>query len=275
VFGWASRWARDFRDNDRSLELAQRGIERAAAADHPDAVCAANLLLGLITSGRRRDAHLLALDLSNAIENLEDPLDRLLLDRALIEDAFWSDLAATGALVERFAEAAAAVGSPSAMARAAFYRGRVLTWVQDPADLDGAATAYAKGLELARSVGDFSAEVDNLLGLAFVDLIADSPDAGSRCRQVLEILVGGRRWRHIWLLADGLSPWLVRHDRAAVAAVLLGHLQAHHPPWGEGDRHARGEVRAAVDGLDGIEALLQQGEQMSRREIVAYLLDRL
>jgi hypothetical protein len=30
-----------------------------------------------------------------------------------------------------------------------------------------------------------------------------------------------------------------------------------------------------VDGLDGIEALLQQGEQMSRREIVAYLLDRL
>jgi hypothetical protein len=82
-------------------------------------------------------------------------------------------------------------------------------------------------------------------------------------------------WNRIWLLVDAIAGWLSDLERLEEAAVVNGHLEAHHPAWGDSSRDGRAEALAKVQRLGRAEELMAMGAEMSNDDLVAYLLERL
>ena len=276
TIGWAALWRFHLSGNDAAIEAARRGIRLQRRPDDPEAtLCRAVLMSSLLVTGRGEEAHTMAATAATTAAALADPFDRLWTERGLIEDAFWNDLTAAPERVRAFTGWANEIGAPSFLAWAMFAQGRVKAWIDHPPDYQGAIACSREGLTLGRMGGDIGVESNCLIGLAFVNLTVRSPAAAANCREALSALLETRSWNGIWLLVDAIARWLSDLERLEEAAVIHGHMQAHHPTWGESARQGRADVFAKVQQLERAEELMAIGAEMSNDDLVAYLLEQL
>ena len=102
------------------------------------------------------------------------------------------------------------------------------------------------------------------------------PDAGEICRDAITRIYDVRMWHVVWLLIETVAGFFAAVGRVQEAAVLYGHLEAHHPPFGiPAVRRARQRGLDRVRQLAEYDILMAQGADMDRDELVAYTLDRL
>jgi hypothetical protein len=196
------------------------------------------------------------------------------MQRSRVELAFTDDLPAAAEHVRQFAAWADEVGAPSIRAWAMMQRGRVRRWIDDPPDHRQAIADYRESVALARSVGDVHAEMGGLIVMTYDALISDSADAASTARAGLTRCFEMREWNAIWLIANAATEWLVGAGHLEAAAVILGHLEAHHPVWGQADRDTRDAMRARIERLHDADELMAHGADMSQTALATYLIDQ-
>jgi hypothetical protein len=120
------------------------------------------------------------------------------------------------------------------------------------------------------------AERGNLSVLAMAAVALHRPDAGEICRDAIARIYDLRHWQFLWLVIETVAGSFATAGRLHEAAVLYGHLEAHHQPWG-----LPAVRRARQRGLDRVrqqaehDLLMAQGADMDRDDLVAYTLDRL
>jgi hypothetical protein len=101
-------------------------------------------------------------------------------------------------------------------------------------------------------------------------------DAKQICRDAITRLYDLRYWQVLWIVIETVAGFLAAAGHLHEAAVLYGHLDAHHPPWGLPAVHrARQRGLNHIRQLDDVDELMAQGADMDRDELVAYTLKRL
>jgi hypothetical protein len=101
-------------------------------------------------------------------------------------------------------------------------------------------------------------------------------DAAEICCDAITRLYDLREGHVMWLVIGTTAAFFSTGGRLDEAAVLYGHLDAHHPPWGlPGVRRARQRGLDRVRQLEDAEMLMAQGADMDRDRLVAYALERL
>jgi hypothetical protein len=277
TYAWAAKGALDASENEAAASLAERGIAAAPRPDHPCAAgCWTHLIVAHLASGRPDAALEPARHLAGIEPALQDPVDRWHATRALIENALANDRDSVGRLLERFTERVVGIGAPSLLSLVSHYRALSALYAQEPRDAQSAFTAASEGVELARTVQDLMAEGLNVSTRAFAAAALHRPDAAEICRDAITRLYDLRLWYVVYLQIDVAAVLFATTDRLHEAAIIYGHLDAHHPPWGVPTAY-----RARQRGLDRVrqlanyEPLMAQGADMDRDELVAYTLERL
>jgi hypothetical protein len=277
TYQWAAKGALDASENEAAARLAERGIAAAPRPDHPGAAgCWTLLIVAHIASGHPDAAIEPARHLTRIEPALQDPVDSWHATRALIENALANDRDSVGRLLETFTQRVVGIGAPSLFSLVSHYRALSALYAQDPRGAQSAFTAASEGVALARTVQDLTAEGLNVNTRAFAAVALHRPDAAEICRDAITRLYDLRFWYLVYLQIDVAAGLFATTDRLHEAAILYGHLDAHHPPWGVPTAH-----RARQRGLDRIrelpdfESLMAQGADMDRDELVAYTLERL
>jgi hypothetical protein len=94
---------------------------------------------------------------------------------------------------------------------------------------------------------------------------------GVICRDAIARAYDCRIWQVLWLVIETTAGSLAATGRLAQAAVVYGHLAAHHPPSAiAGVGRARQRRPDRVRQLPEFESLMAQGADMDRHELVAY-----
>jgi hypothetical protein len=245
--------------------------------DHPDAAeCWGILIAANLGSGRDDAAIEPARHVAIIEPALSDPLDRWGATRSLVENALANDPGSVRGLVDQLTERAVQVGAPSILSETARYRALHALYALDPRDPQLAYTAAHDGVALARNVRDPYAEGLNLSALAFAAVALHRPDADETCRDAISRLYDLRHSQVIWLVIETTAGFFATTGRLHEAAILYGHLDAHHPPWGvPAVRRARQRGLDRVRQLVEFELLMAQGADMDRDELVAYTVERL
>jgi predicted ATPase/class 3 adenylate cyclase len=277
TYRWAAYGAYQASENEAAVRFAERGI---AAAPSPDDPCAAEcwgaLTVAHIASGRHDAAIEPAHHLARIEPTLQDPVDRWEATRFLIENALANDRGAVPPRLETLTQRAIGIGAPSLLSEAAYYRALSALYAQDPRDAQSAFTAANEGVALARVVQDLSAEGDNLHARALAAVALRRPDAAEICRDAITRLYDLRFWVHVFLQIEAAAGLLAAADRLHEAAIIYGHLDAHHPPWGlPAVQRARQRGLDRIHQLADVDLLMAQGADMDRDELVAYTLKRL
>jgi predicted ATPase/class 3 adenylate cyclase len=275
TYSWAAQEAIIGGDNETAITFAERGIEAAASPDHPDtARCWGWLGLANIASGRRAAAIEPAQHLAMVEPALADPVDRWWAVRVLIENAMANDRGSVPHLVDRLIERTGRIGAPSLLSLTSYYRALSALYAEDPRDAERAFTAANEGVLLARTARDLTAELNSLTALSFAVAALHSSDAAEICYDAITRLYDIRGWAMLWLVIETVAGSFAASDRLQEAAVLYGHLEAHHPPWDlPAVRRARQRGLDRVRQLQEFESLMAQGSDMDRDELVAYSLD--
>jgi predicted ATPase/class 3 adenylate cyclase len=277
TYHWAARAATNDGDYEASLALAERGIQAAPWPDHPDASrCWDALIRTHLAAGRAGAAVEPAQHLAAIEPALSDPVERWEAIQGLIENAQANDRGSAPALVDRLTDQAKQIGAPSILSETARYRALSALYADDPRDPKRAFAAAREGIELARSVRDLWAESFNLTALSFAAVALRRPDISEICRDALGRLYDRRFWQAVWLVIETVAGWFAAVDRLDEAALIYGHLDAHHPPWGlPAVQRARQRGLDRIRQLADFEVLMAQGADMDRDELVAYTLERL
>jgi predicted ATPase len=277
TYEWAASEALNEGDAAAAVRLAERGIDLAPWPDHPCAAgCWRALIMAHLASGRPDAAIEPARQLARIGPAVADPVDRWYAIRGLIENALGNDRDSVPRLLQTLTHQAAEIGAPSLLSQVSYYRALSALYAQDPRDAQSAFTAANDGIALARKTQDLWAEALNLIASTFAGVALHRPDAAVICRDALGRLHDVRFWRLVFLQIDVAAGLFASTDRVHEAAIIYGHLDAHHPPWG-----VPGAYRARQRGLDRIrqlpefELLMAQGADMDRDELVAYTLERL
>jgi hypothetical protein len=69
------------------------------------------------------------------------------------------------------------------------------------------------------------------------------PDAAAACRDALGHCYEIRYWWRVWHVLESTALVLASTGRVEPAGVVLGHLEAHHPPFGN-EHHVGFRVRS-------------------------------
>jgi predicted ATPase/class 3 adenylate cyclase len=276
-FYWASRGAGRAADNEASMRLAERGIHAAPWPEHPDAVPCWGALIGAhLAAGRSDAAAEAAPHLARIDPDLLAPFARWEAVHQLLENALANDRGSVGSLLARLTDEARQIGAPALASETARYRALSALYAEDPRDPGRAYAAAAEGVELARTGGDSNSECLNRAALAMAAVAHRRPDAGEICRHALTRNYDVRNWLGLWLLIETTASYLAASASLHEAAVLYGHLEAHHAPWGlPAVYRARQRGLDRVRQLDDFEVLMAQGADMDRDELVIYTIDRL
>jgi predicted ATPase len=277
TYYWASRGAGRAADNEASIRLAERGIHAAPWPEHPDtAPCWGALIGAHLAAGRSDAAAEAAAHLARIDPDLLAPFARWEMVHQLLENALANDRGSVRSLLARLTDEARQLGAPALASETARYRALSALYAEDPRDPGRAFTAAHEGVELARTGGDSNSECLNLAALAMAAVAHRRPDAGEICRHALTRNYDIRNWLGLWLLIETIASYFAASASLHEAAVLYGHLENHHAPWGLPAVH-----RARQRGLDRVrqladfEVLMAQGAEMDRDELVAYTLERL
>jgi hypothetical protein len=277
TYEWAASEALSEGDDAAAVRLAERGIDAAPWPDHPCAAgCWRVLIIAHLASGRPDAAIEPARQLARIGPAVADPVDRWWATRALIENALGNDRDSVPRLLETLTHQAADIGAPSLLSQVSYYRALSALYAQDPRDARSAFIAASDGIALARKTQDHWAEALNLIASSFAGVALRRPDAAEICRDALGRLYDVRLWRLVFLQIDVAAGLFASTDRIHEAAIIYGHLDAHHPPWGvPGGARARQRGLDRVRHLDEHELLMAEGADMDRDELVAYTLERL
>jgi predicted ATPase/class 3 adenylate cyclase len=277
TYAWAAKGALDASENQAAAGLAERGIAAAPQPDHPGAAgCWTLLIVAHLASGRPDAAIEPARHLTGIEPALQDPVDRWHATRALIENALANDRESVGRLVETFTQRAIGIGAPSLLSLVAHYCALSALYAQEPRDAQSAFTTASEGVALARTVQDLTAEGLNVNTRAVAGVALHRPDAAEICRDAITLLYELRFWYLVYLQMDVAAALFATTDRLHEAAVIYGHLDAHHPPWGVPTAYrARQRGLDRIRQLPDVDLLIAQGADMDRDQLVAYTLERL
>ena len=143
----------------------------------------------------------------------------------------------------------------------------------EPARPADALAFYMHGLELARNVGDIHEEGKNALGVVWATTVLRTVEAAAIGHEALLRLVDNRHWSLIWIATEIVASHLFFESNIEAAALIYGHLEAHHPAWG--GEHGRVRALQRLRKQPGAEQWLARGASMTDDEVVALVLDRL
>jgi hypothetical protein len=277
TYQWAANGALLASENETGAGLAERGIDAAPWPDHPcTAECWSFLVIARIAAGRPDAAIEPAHHVARIEPELQEPVERWHANRILIENALANDSGAVPRLLETLTRRAVEIGAPSLLSQVCYYRALSALYGQDPRDAQRAFTVADEGVALAQTVQDLSAEATNLYARALAGVALHRPDSAEICRHALSRLYDFRFWHLVFLQIDVAAGLFATADCLEEAAVIYGHLDAHHPPWGVSSAHrARQRGLDRVRQLTDFESLMAQGADMDRDELVAYTLKRL
>jgi hypothetical protein len=167
---------------------------------------------------------------------------------------------------------AARVQSPRLTTYAYQYEGHACL-TETPPDFAGAIAAYERMAEVSQDTGDPQSQAIALRCHAMGSTGLGTADALVRCHDALEALFEVRYWQKIWQTLESVTLALARSGRVERAAVILGHLDNFHPPFGlEHGLHFRETARELIDADGGHAAAKLRGARMSADELVTTAL---
>jgi predicted ATPase/DNA-binding SARP family transcriptional activator len=273
TYGWAAVWAHAANDYERLIEVARHGIDAAPTADHPDTgLCWALLVLGSYGTGRVHQAQHAARHARVTAEVNPDPLVKWWILLALVVPALRADRAAVHGLVSRLTALSDRIGAPSLRARAVYCRGRLKLSADNPPDVEAARACFRSGLELARSVGDVVNLHLNMYGTVLASLTHRTPGAGRAAMEAVAQFYDRRHWSIIWLTLGSLTSWWQTTGNFDAAAVICGHIDAHHPPWSDTGAYTDHQ---SVRRHAGADRLMARGAAMNADQLVTFALGQL
>jgi predicted ATPase/DNA-binding SARP family transcriptional activator len=273
TYGWAAVWAHAANDYERLIEVARHGIDAAPTADHPDTgLCWALLVLGSYGTGRVHQAQHAARHALVTAEVNPDPLVKWWILLALVVLALRADRAAVHGLVSRLTALSDRIGAPSLRARAVYCRGRLKLSADNPPDVEAAQACFRSGLELARSVGDVVNLHLNMYGTVLASLTHRTPGAGRAAMEAVAKFYDRRHWSIIWLTLGSLTSWWQTNGNFDAAAVICGHIDAHHPPWSDTGAYTDHQ---SVRQHAGADRLMARGAAMNADQLVTFALGQL
>lgn len=268
VAGWAAWWAMVDGAHDRAEALCRAAIDAAGPSpedDPPDAglaLCRSVAAFTAWSSGRREEAAADVAALEAVIDRLP-PWPAYTAVRALFSFSTGGEWEARAARIAALCEG---IGAPSLVASARFYQATAKLYAGAVPDAATAAELHEDGIALARSTGADFSEGQHLQGLLDAKVALGSDDAAAVCVRALVRLRELGYWLYQWRVLDSAAFLLARAGRADEAATLLGHLDAHAPPWRS---QPRGGTRALLAGHAGTERCGRAGAELDRDDVVA------
>lgn len=226
-----------------------------------------------LASGRGTQAEQSVRHAQAAAASNPDPFSQASALVGLLDSAFESDVAAVGGHVIRYTEWASKIGAPSLLAWAAYYKGREQLWVHNPPDVQGALATYREGLDRARKAGDIRNENLMLNAVVWAATSRQTAEATEACREAITRFHDTRTWLLLWPVLVAMSSWFETTGNIEPAAVIYGHLDAHHPPYSEVDGRLRG--LQLVHQHPRADQLMARGAAMDRDQLVAFVLEQL
>jgi predicted ATPase/class 3 adenylate cyclase len=275
VLGMLSYWLDMQGHTVESLELAQRGLDVAPSPDHPStATCwfafsGANAVVAK-GSPEAVNAYQHQVRAVNNTPDLDLKWPELL---NLMDASYDSDPDATPSLLQRVSDMAARVQSPRLTTYAYQYEGHTCL-TETPPNFAGAISAYDRMTEVSRDTGDQQSQAIALRCHAMGSTGLGTSDALVRCHDALEALFEVRYWQKIWQTLESVILALARSGRVERAAVVLGHLDNFHPPFGlEHSLHFREMARELIEAGGGHAAARLRGARMSADELVTSAME--
>jgi predicted ATPase len=262
TFAQAAFWAEVVdNDEDRSYQLVHRALQLANPLDDPVAA------LALTHTFDGHDD--LVQDPVAALELVAAKMD---LDREWwVQDAL-ADRTLRPQHLARLASIAQRVRAPTLMVTAARLLGhQALT--SDPPDIAGALDHLQRALELSRLSGDSVSEADCLRAVATVHALREPRLAMPACQEALISAYDARHWFRIWQLFESVGLALAEAGRLEAAAVVVGNLEAHHPPFGmEHNFGFRTRTLDIIHTHPSADAWMARGAAMDPHQIVEFAL---
>ena len=285
TYGWASHWAFHVGTFDRSVEHAHSGIHLAPAPDHPDTIwCWTYLAAALGASGRASETSGdgVLRNLRAACTATAEPVARARALTSLIDSAHGGDPAPASADLAVYIALADDLGAPSLLAIGSLYHGFDCL-AQDTSDAQAALVSFRRAFDLAREAGDLNVENRSVFGsMIATTLLADrldDPDDGHVTNLQRAALIRYRNTQSPVLLVPTIDAVAYRFavtGRTEGAAVIYGHLDAHHRPFAfipiQRMRHTGLEL---VRGVSGAAAWMARGAAMNADELFTFTLDHL
>ena len=275
VFAHAAHWCSISGDNQRAIEFAHQGIARAPDPDHPDT---AGCWLALVNAHHysARPAEAEAAAAHARITSAGHP-NRLLEWSSLIfpiQRSFATGIAATED-IDRLRNLTENLGVPRLLAHCRFMQGLNSLYL-DPPDYQAALALYRNGIDLARASSAVVAEGLNLAGAAQAMNALDLPDTDAACTDTLRFLHTHRLWSHVWVFMVTIASRLASTERIHPASVLLGNLEAHHPPLtAQFTQRQRSQALEQVRKHQQAQEWMAEGAGLDRDQVVAYALQQL
>ena len=93
------------------------------------------------------------------------------------------------------------------------------------------------------------------------------------CHEALISAYNARHWRRIWQLFESVGLALAESGQLEEAAVVVGNLEAHHPPFGiEYNLGFRTRTLDIIHNHPSTDTWMAQGAAMDRHQIVEFAL---
>jgi predicted ATPase/DNA-binding SARP family transcriptional activator len=269
VAGWAAWWSMVAGEHERSEALCRAAIVAATASAPPGtdpadvglALCRSVAAFTAWSAGRRAEAAADVAALEAVIDRLP-PWPAYTAVRALFSFSAGDQWEARAARIAAICEG---IGAPSLVASARFYQATAKLYAGPTPDAATAAGLHEDGIALAHSAGAGLSEGQHLQGLLDAKVALDAGDAAEVCVRALVRLRDLGYWLYQWRVLDSAAFLLAGAGRADEAATVLGHLDAHAPPWRS---QPRGATRALLADHAGTESRGRAGAALDREEVV-------
>jgi predicted ATPase/class 3 adenylate cyclase len=264
-------WA--FLHDDRAR--AQEIVERALAADPDDEgrrYLEAMAVYAYAADGQiERAAHYVPAVTDTAMSDGSIDL-RLFAAQALSDVSVTTDHALEALTL--YTSIAEELGGEIHLARTAVASASHKTYSVAPPDTDGAIADARRAIELADAIDATETVINSRVNLAGALTLGDRPEALDALRDALVAAFDGRYGMMVSQALELCAFHLAGTTDLDGAATLLGHVGLERAGWTTGE-HFRSRTESLVAELDTLDACLQSGAAMDRRQAVAYALQRL
>lgn len=269
LLGWTGWWAMISGEHRRAIELCGQGLAVAAPLDDPGAsVCRSVLAFALWSSGRRDEAGQRVAELESVMDRLP-PWFEYTAQRALFSFSVGQQFEHRA---DRIATIAESIAAPALVASARFYQGSAKMSVDNGAEAARAVELHEQGIMLARSARAELPECQNLQGLLDAKVALDAVDVVEVCLRAVRRMYELRYWLYLYRVLDGAAWLLARAGQTETAALLVGHLDRHAPPWRSRPRLF---TRQLLEAAGVAPTVADRGAALDREHIVRLALDGL
>ena len=267
TFAKGALWAYTIENIVRGDELLHRGIDLALLTDSPGAV----MCWALADPGEHPGVPDPFARLEAAATNLD--LDREWWVLEQLADKAWSRGSDVRSVhLARLVETADRVRAPTLMVTAALETGHSLV-MQQPPDFAAALGWYTSALDTARQCDDLVNQGECLRAIALASVGLHSDNAIETCHGALIMLHENRYWYRIWHVFESIGLSLASIGQVEAASLIVGHLEAHHPPFGYEHRlDFRDRALEIVRPDAHAQEWMARGAAMDRYQIVEYAL---